>query len=201
LFEAIFRKDIRTLGPAIADAKQTLLANGDTYFEQISDTFLLFGDPATTLKIPMPHVPTGVRVERKADGIHLRWDAVLDCDRNPVAGYNIYRAASAAGPFSKINIVLIINTVFVDTDGVAAMASGGSSGDSYYAVSAVDSSGFESVQSLAVKPAAAAAPEVVACFITSVKQTPPTKAWSWVFILFGVITIVFVRSQRSEDRN
>ena len=36
LFEAIFTKDIRQLGPAIADAKQTLLANGGAEYEEIS---------------------------------------------------------------------------------------------------------------------------------------------------------------------
>jgi hypothetical protein len=54
IFEALFANDIRQLGPAIASAKQTLLANGDAYFEQVSATFLLFGDPAQTLKIPLP---------------------------------------------------------------------------------------------------------------------------------------------------
>jgi hypothetical protein len=205
LFEAIFKKDIRTLGPAIADAKQTLLANGDTYFEQISDTFLLFGDPATALKIPLPHVPAGVQVERKEDDVHIRWDAVVDCNNNAVAGYNIYRAASAAGPFSKINIGLITDTVFVDTDGIAGMAAGGSNGDSYYAVSAVDNSGFESVQSLAVKPAsiasaASAAPEVAPCFIKTATNPMPVKIWWGVVIFIVVLTFVVVRSQGSEDR-
>ena len=36
LFEHIFNEDIRTLGPAIATAKQTLLANGSAEYEQIS---------------------------------------------------------------------------------------------------------------------------------------------------------------------
>jgi hypothetical protein len=44
LFEHIFSEDIRTLGPAIAAAKQTLLANGSAEYEQVSKTFLLFGD-------------------------------------------------------------------------------------------------------------------------------------------------------------
>jgi hypothetical protein len=64
LFEHIFSEDIRTLGPAIATAKQTLLANGDAYFEQISQTFLLFGDPATVLKVPLPRRPAGLRSTR-----------------------------------------------------------------------------------------------------------------------------------------
>ena len=54
LFEAFFSDDIRELGPAILSAKQVLLANGSNEYEQISQTFLLFGDPATALKIPLP---------------------------------------------------------------------------------------------------------------------------------------------------
>ena len=54
LFEAFFSDDIRELGPAILSAKQVLLANGSTEYEQISQTFLLFGDPAPALKIPLP---------------------------------------------------------------------------------------------------------------------------------------------------
>jgi hypothetical protein len=206
LFEAIFRKDIRTLGPAIADAKQTLLANGDTSFEHVSDTFLLFGDPATTLKIPLPHVPSGVQVERKEDGVHIHWDAVVDCNRNPVAGYHIYRAASAAGPFSKINIGLIADTFFVDSEGATGMAADSSSGGggSYYAVSAVDEAGFESVQSLAVKPAAAALPEVAACFIST--ATKPATQLSWMlWVLLTIIAVLWgwhtVQGSRRKEKD
>ncbi|GAI40729.1 unnamed protein product, partial [marine sediment metagenome] len=71
VFEAIFKKDIRTLGPAIAEAKQTLLANGDAYFEQISDTFLLFVDPATALQLPLPHIPTGIRALRDEGAVTI----------------------------------------------------------------------------------------------------------------------------------
>jgi CheY-like chemotaxis protein len=203
LFEAIFKKDIRTLGPAIADAKQTLLANGESGFAQVSDTFLLFGDPATKLKIPLPHVPTGVTAEKQEDTVTIRWDAVVDCNDNPVAGYNIYRAASAAGPFSKINIGLVTDTLYVDSEGVAGMAAGSSNGSSYYAVSAVDNSGFESVQSLAVKPPAAtesAATEVFACFIATATQSQPEKAWWMAFMSIAVFLIAAIRGQKSEDR-
>jgi len=172
VFEAIFKKDIRTLGPAIAEAKQTLLANGDAYFEQISDTFLLFGDPATALQLPLPHIPTGISALRQDQAVTIDWDAVLDCNQNPVAGYNIYRASSAAGPFSKINPQLITDTVFVDTDSAVGITAGSSSGSTgnYYGVTAVDDAGFESSQSLAVSPASigssgSSATEAAGCFI------------------------------------
>ncbi len=208
LFEAIFTKDIRTLGPAIADAKQTLLANGETNFAQVSDTFLLFGDPATSLQIPLPHVPTGVIAQKQEDGVTISWDAVTDCNDNTVAGYNVYRAASAAGPFSKINIGLVTDTVFSDSEAVAPMAAVGASfGNSYYTVCAVDVSGFESVQSLAVKPASAtvsAAAEIVPCFIST--ATKPAKQLSWMlWVLLTIIAVLWgwhtVQGSRRKEKD
>jgi hypothetical protein len=61
LFEALFTDDIRRLGPAIAAAKQTLLANGSGDYQQVSETFLLFGDPAMELKVPLPHRPEALQ--------------------------------------------------------------------------------------------------------------------------------------------
>ncbi len=154
LFEAIFAKDIRTLGPAIAEAKQTLLANGDVYYEQITNTFLLFGDPATKLKVPLPHLPTWIDAKRQDAGTQLRWNAVSDCNGNAVAGYNLYRANSAAGPFNKINPQPITDTVFVDTDIGASMAAAAVNSSLYYKVSSVDNNGYESAQSLSISPTA-----------------------------------------------
>jgi CheY-like chemotaxis protein len=196
VFEAIFKKDIRTLGPAIAEAKQTLLANGDDYFEQISDTFLLFGDPATALQLPLPHIPNGIRALRDEGAVTIDWDAVLDCNQNPVAGYNIYRATSAAGPFSKINPQLVTDTVFVDSDsavGITAVSSSGSSG-SYYSVSAVDDAGFESSQSLAVSPASIASSgaesiEGVTCFINT---TASPAAFNLTFTVLVIIVSIML---------
>ena len=71
VFEAFFVNDIRELGAAIAAAKQTLLANGDAYYEQISQTFLLFGDPALTLKDPAAaHAHRGCGLSGKQRGAH-----------------------------------------------------------------------------------------------------------------------------------
>jgi hypothetical protein len=134
LFEHIFSDDVRTLGPAIAAAKQTLLANG-TKYEQVSQTFLLFGDPATELKVPLPRRPAGLKAKSLYEGKRIKWNAAVDSNGNPVAGYNIYRAATAAGPFVKLNTALITKTRFIDTTASgeigAAAAAGGSS---YYVV-------------------------------------------------------------------
>jgi hypothetical protein len=212
LFEAIFTDDVRTLGPAVAAAKQTLLANGNAYYEQIAATFLLFGDPATTLKVPLPYRPTGVTAERLADGVRIHWNAATDCDGNPVAGYHIYRAATAAGPFSRINAELVTDTVYDDVDmGVGVRSGAGAGASGYYVVSSVDSTGTESVHSLAVEPAAedpedpeaepdpepepglVAEPDsgsgsssgLVGCFISTSTDSPPLKGWEWVVILAG----------------
>jgi len=209
LFEHIFNEDVRTLGPAIAAAKQTLLANGSTAYEQISKTFLLFGDPATALKVPLPRRVIGVRAQREKNGRRIFWNAAADCNANAVAGYNIYRAAAAAGPFSKINTALITDTVYFDTDsGVGINGGGGGTGGAgYYMVTAVDSGGTESVQSLAVKPASAvssaagSAGGAMGCFITTVQDTLPAKAGWAAFILMVVLTILIgVRCQVSGVR-
>ena len=195
LFEHIFSEDIRSLGAAIAAAKQTLLANGAQY-EQVSATFLLFGDPATQLKVPLPRRPAGIKAKKLHNGKRIQWDAAVDCNNNPVAGYNIYRAGSAAGPFVKINSELVTDTVFFDADTtVGGAVAAASAGSGYYVVTAVDSGGTESVHSLAVKPAsvvsAAAGGGGAGCFIAAIQDTLPLKAcWVVVVILMAVLTIV-----------
>jgi hypothetical protein len=207
VFEAFFADDIRQLGPAIAAAKQTLLANGDAYFEQISATFLLFGDPALTLKIPLPRMPTGVKAYRENNRVRIRWNAALDANGNAVAGYNIYRASSPAGPYSKVNTELVTGSEFVDTEGAVGInEGGGGSGGSYYGVTAVDSIGDESAQSLGVSPAsvasAAESAAPAACFIGSVSQSMP-KQGIWVVVLLGIAVAVKagVRRQASGGRH
>ncbi|MDX1707206.1 MAG: C25 family cysteine peptidase, partial [Desulfobacterales bacterium] len=203
LFETIFTDDVRTLGPAIASAKQTLLANGDVYYEQIAATFMLFGDPATTLKVPVPYKPTNVRVKGKDKKVRIRWNAATDCDGNPVEGYNIYWAATAAGPFSKINTDAVTDTVYYDSQmGVGIDAGGGGSGSGYYVVSSVDSAGDESVQSLAVRPAAALASgstNTVGCFISSAQETVPAKTL-WGIVLLVLTAFVWLTAQGARRK-
>jgi hypothetical protein len=202
LFEHIFSEDIRTLGEAIATAKQTLLANGDVYFEQISQTFLLFGDPATVLKVPLPYRPRGVTARRQAQGKRrISWDAALDTNGNPVAGYNIYRAATAAGPFSRINTALVTGTVFFDTDSRAGIQAAAAGGSGYYVVTAVDSGGTESVQSLAVKPAsiASAGSSLMGCFIGASGQlTALPSLLIWVLLILTT-AMCFWLSRKMRD--
>jgi hypothetical protein len=140
LFEAIFTEDLRTLGPALSAAKQTLLANGGSDYEEVSETFLLFGDPAMRLKVPLPTRVSGVVLEGGGDGIILSWQEATDCNGNPVAGYNVYRSTSPGGSYQKVNDSLVTGTQYVDT-------SVGSGSTYYYVVTSVDADGDESVQS------------------------------------------------------
>jgi hypothetical protein len=192
IFEAFFTDDIRQLGPAMASAKQTLLANGDAYFEQVSQTFLLFGDPALTLKIPLPRMPGGVKAYRENNRVRIRWNAALDANGNPVAGYNIYRASSPAGPYSKVNTELVTGIEFVDTEGAVGIEEAAEGSGSYYAVSSVDSFGDESAQSLGISPASVASATEnvtpVACFVTAVGGSIPAGLF-WILAIFTIAAI------------
>ncbi len=199
LFEAIFQKDIRNLGAAIADAKHTLLANGGTAYEEISETFLLLGDPALELQVPIPHKPTEIEVQRTQAGIFIRWQAVEDSSGNPVAGYNIYRSASPDGNYSKINIELITETEYLDSDpeGVSASSSGSSGGSIfYYGVTSVDDSGDESAQTLGSSPAAVieSAAGAAGCFIGAASESVPKHAF-WLVVGLTIWIAVCYRLQ------
>jgi hypothetical protein len=183
------------LGPVIATAKQTLLANGDAYFEQVSQTFLLFGDPAQTLKIPLPRMPDGVKAHWEANAVRIRWNTALDANGNPVAGYNIYRASAPAGPYSKINSELVTGTEFVETQGSVGIEEAGEGSGSYYAVSSVDSFGDESAQSLGVSPASvasAAGSGGGGCFINTVSGSIPAGLF-WIFAAFTIAVAITIR--------
>jgi hypothetical protein len=139
LFDALFVQDIRTLGEAISSAKQVLLANGSEY-EETSETFLLFGDPATTLKIPLPRRPTGFTAVGRVGSVDLSWQAAVDANENPVSGYNLYRSTTPGGGYTKLNSELISETTYTDD----SLESGAIF---YYVVRSVDAVGDESVSS------------------------------------------------------
>jgi hypothetical protein len=204
LFEALFVNDIRQLGPAIAAAKQTLLANGDSYYEQISATFLLLGDPALTLKIPLPRMPGGVAAFKQNNKVRIRWNAALDCNGNAVAGYNIYRASSPAGPYSKINPALVTATEYVDSTGAVGSNEAGGGSGSYYAVSSVDSAGDESAQSLGISPSALASAiggggAGGGCFVDTVAQPVSGQGFLWVLLaIIGMAVTVRRKANRFQ---
>jgi hypothetical protein len=140
LYEAAFSLDLRRLGPAVAYAKEQLLANGGVAYEQTAHTFMLFGDPATELKTPLPRRPAGLSAELSGTGVLLTWQAALDCDGNPVAGYHLYRRLSTEESYTRLTSALITALSFIDT-GLAADET------YYYALTAVDADNDESVKS------------------------------------------------------
>jgi hypothetical protein len=159
LFEAVFSDDTRKLGPAIAAAKQELLANGGGDYEELSETFLLFGDPAMQLKVPLPRRPQGLQGSFNLENeVELSWDAAVDCNGDAVAGYNLYRGTDPAAALVKMNSSLIAATEYVDDALESADIT------YYYAVTAVDEQGDESVQSTVISPSAVEIP-----------STPPTS--------------------------
>jgi hypothetical protein len=145
--------------------------------------------------------PKGVTVRRQAQGKRISWQAATDSNGNPVAGYNIYRAATAAGPFSRINTALVTGTVFFDTDSGPGIEAAAAAGSGYYVVTAVDSGGTESVQSLAVKPAsiASAGSSLVGCFIGAAGQ-PAAQPYLLIWLLL-ILTgaLCMWRSRKMRD--
>jgi hypothetical protein len=75
---------------------------------------------------------TGTGVAPPQHSVDLSWDAA-----SAVAGYNVYRASQAGGPYSKINPVLNASTTFTDSS-----VQGGQ--NYYYVTTSVDSTGAQS---------------------------------------------------------
>jgi hypothetical protein len=197
LFEAIFTEDTRTLGSAIAKAKMTLWANGGNDYADVSKTFLLFGDPAMTLKVPIPQRVAGLAAEQTPNyHVSLSWDAALDANGDAVAGYNVYRKLGADGAYVRIN-----STVVADTELTDANVTLGSR--YYYVVRSVDAvDGSESVdsESVSIVPTAAAtslagsgsggnSSAVVPCFISTAAGSSSLDQ-KLVVVSLGVIAIM-----------
>jgi hypothetical protein len=181
LFENLFTNDIRVLGEAVSAAKQTLLANGDS-LEEVSETFLLFGDPAMKLKNPLPRKPPELEEAATATGVRLTWQEAVDCDGDPVSGYNVYRRPATGGDYTRLNPSLLVETQYEDNS-----AQGGTAYD--YVVTSVDSDGDESVLAgglTGVSPARASIvpldtdlefPSAQGCFIDTVAN----GRWPFVY--------------------
>ena len=95
-------------------------------------------------------------------------------------------------------------SVYVDTDsGVGVEAAAAAGGSGYYVVTAVDSGGTESVQSLAVKPAsiASAGSSLVGCFITTAGQ-PASQPYLVILVLLVVAAAlgVWLKAQGARHR-
>ncbi|MGA1826105.1 MAG: C25 family cysteine peptidase [bacterium] len=147
LFDALFTEDVRILGPAISLAKQTLCAN-EYGPEPEGQAFLLFGDPAMSLKVHIPRKPVNLKAEDEPGakgGIVLSWDDAADCEGDPVFAYNLYRSTTPDGEYSMACglIPYSVNTY--------EEAWGRSDTTYYYVLTSVDFDGDESVRSRSVR--------------------------------------------------
>ncbi|MBV8656942.1 MAG: fibronectin type III domain-containing protein [Burkholderiales bacterium] len=100
----------------------------------------------TTGTPPAVPVPTGLSVSAvTASTATLSWSAA-----SGVSGYNVYRATTSGGPYSKLNSALVTATSYGDS-GLAASTT------YYWGVTAVNSGGTEGAMSSAVSATTSAA--------------------------------------------
>jgi hypothetical protein len=193
LFEAFFDHDLRLLGPAVSEAKQVLLANSGYQYQEVSDTFLLFGDPAMELKIPLPKQPTGLTAEGSTDTVSLTWDAPSGIHGAAVESYNIYRSTSPGSGYVKINDQPVTGTSFVDTsceDGVRY----------YYVLTSLDDEGIES--SMSQEASADTSPASshdsssggTTCFVAASGKGGPSTMPGWLTLIALTITALLLCS-------
>ena len=91
---------------------------------------------------PLAIALSGTGAQAASHSVSLTWNA----SSSPVAGYYIYRGTQLGGPYTKLNTTSLAGLTY--TDGAVQ------SGQTYfYVVSAVDSSGLESVYSNEVSAA------------------------------------------------
>ena len=95
-------------------------------------------------------------------------------------------------------------TVFFDTNsGPGIQAAAAASGSGYYVVTAVDTGGTESVQSLAVKPAsiASAGSSMLGCFIGASGQlTALPSLLIWVLLILTVAMCIWRKAQGARRK-
>ncbi len=152
----------------ISDFVDNTVTNGTTYYYVVTAVDTSSNESSASneasatpdASIPdatPPAAPTGL-VATAGDGQNqLAWSASTESD---LAGYNVYRATAAAGPFSLANGSLVTATAFVD--------GGLTNGTTYhYLVTAVDTSSNESADS-AVASATPQAPGVGGILLSEV---------------------------------
>jgi hypothetical protein len=106
-YEAVFVDGVTTIGEATQAGKLALWSTGSN--QDLLDTYLLFGDPATKLPIS----PTAVDLlwftaTGGEEAITLGWETATELEN---LGFNLYRAESVDGPRTKLNEVMIPTNV------------------------------------------------------------------------------------------
>lgn len=127
----------------------TGLTDGQAYYYRVTAVDYAYNEsrPSTVASgissdtIP-PVTPSDLAVNDPGGGnrLDLSWTPNTETD---LAGYHIYRSASAAGPFNRVNSAVVTSTAYSDTgltEGVTY----------YYQITAVDRTGNESPPTLTV---------------------------------------------------
>jgi hypothetical protein len=83
------------------------------------------------IDITPPAQPTGLTASLTSRAVTLTWNANTETD---LAGYNVYRSGSAAGPYTKLNSALLTTRSYQDTTAPAVTTS-------FYQVQAIDQLG------------------------------------------------------------
>jgi len=133
-----------------------------------------FSSPAsaTPLDAP-PAAPTGLAATAGNGQVSLNWS---DNGEPDLAGYNIYRATAAGGPYTQINGALLTASDYLDS----AVVNGTTY---YYVVAAVDTGSNQSGYSSEVS---ATPSSVSAVFVTSIVNRPFVPAGKSVKAVAGV---------------
>jgi hypothetical protein len=139
--------------PGAAGAAQSCIVTGlnrtiDLYFAV--RVFDEAGNPSALSNVPRvdhlldtapPATPSGLSATAEPDGVHVSWAANTEPD---LAGYHVYRAIAATGPFTRIDGSLVATEAYVD-------ASAPDSASLWYAVTALDATGNESARTAAFR--------------------------------------------------
>ena len=122
---------LRTTDTIVLDSLAFLCGNGAIISCQ---NYVLLGDPTTRLELPTVQPPTNVSATGGNQVVNLAWTASATAG----ATYDVYRTTDLIVPnYVKANASPIAGTAFADTGRTNAVTY-------YYAVVAVDPTGFES---------------------------------------------------------
>lgn len=129
-YSDVYGKDKeRLLGPLYQHLYMNLSAD-----ERILQGMVALGDPASRLPIPAGDAPQNLHVTAvDCAGPTIAWDPPAT---GTVTGYNLYRATSVSGPYTRLNGSLIATTSFADLSAASGFTY-------YYYVAALDSEFFE----------------------------------------------------------
>jgi hypothetical protein len=106
------------MGETTGDAIRLSQNNATLYSNQVNQAtrgvhIALLGDPTLHMQVVAP--PTDLRVGGSGGPPALSWTASPEAD----AGYQVYRANSDAGPFTRVNSAAVTGTSFTDTSAPA----------------------------------------------------------------------------------